>query len=320
MTNRHRRGHWFGVRISALWATLGLVLGCGRSVLLDDGTSAGSSGDGMNAATSGTGSAGPDATDDLDAGTESTLDGDSLVRGPDAASLARGLDASSSAAPDAAAPPPGPCSVFTCLGGCCLPDGTCFRATLSSDGTFPTDIPCGGTGEACITCPAGDSCIAEACEHDVAPTCSPSTCGGCCEGPGASDQCWEGTDDNFCGSGGNTCQRCTPDSNGGHCVADSTGGGHCEDVGLCNATNCAGCCLGNVCAEGSQNVACGERGVACQDCTPDAGTCLGVVMNDGGVRELCGYDCLELNEIECQTYCSSPSDCVPVTQLFGGGP
>jgi hypothetical protein len=121
-----------------------------------------------------------------------------------------------------------------------------------------------------------------------------------------------GTQDAFCGSGGVTCQACTPTTNGGHCVADAVGG-HCEDIGECNATNCAGCCAGKLCVVGTQPFACGSGGAACQDCTSDAGLCSGLVGADGTVARGCGYDCMLVGPGLCFTFCSTADDCMSLT-------
>jgi hypothetical protein len=94
-------------------------------------------------------------------------------------------------------------------------------------------------------------------------------------------------------------------------VANSSGGGHCEGAGQCNATNCAGCCSGDLCVEGAQNIACGSYGDACQNCTDGGGECVIFDVDgfdDGGVGQVCGYDCPGMIPI-CGTYCSKPSDC-----------
>ncbi len=89
---------------------------------------------------------------------------------------------------------------------------------------------------------------------------------------GGGNTCYDGTGElDARGSSGGECQECAPSINGGHCVADPGGGGHCEGMGTCNATNCAGCCAGNICAEGTQDIGCGIAGAPCQDCTLDGG-------------------------------------------------
>jgi hypothetical protein len=44
------------------------------------------------------------------------------------------------------------------------------------------------------------------------------------------------------------------------------GGGSIEPE--CDPTRCStGCCYGNICAQGTQNIACGSNGFACSDCS-----------------------------------------------------
>jgi len=64
--------------------------------------------------------------------------------------------------------------------------------------------------------------------------------------------------------------------------------------------------------EGSQSIACGRNGVACQDCTVNGGACFSGPTRDGGQDLVCAYGCPgpEIN-FGCKLYCSSPSDCVP---------
>ena len=275
-----------------------------------------------------TGFAGVDATIDGDSSASSWVDGDTRPA-PDAGSVASdadgaqepgyaGVEGSTDDAPAGASTVDGnatssaPCGPFTCGGGCCLPDGGCFISPPSA----PPDIPCGSNGEVCATCASGESCLDGACQRDVGVTCTPANCAGCClvaddGGGNVSTQCFTGQQDNFCGGGGGQCQRCSPATSGGHCVADSTGG-HSEGAGQCNATNCAGCCSGALCVEGSQNIACGRNGVACQDCTGNGGACFSGPTRDGGQDLVCAYGCPgpEFN-FGCKLYCSSPSDCVP---------
>lgn len=297
------------MRFVAFFALAGLGLGCGGSELVGNDAQPrpdGSSISETSATTDGYGFAGADATTGHDSAVGSMLDG-----GPTTAS---GLDAPS---------PSGPCGPFTCPDGCCLDDGGCFVLSASYTGS-PADIPCGSNGEVCVACPSGESCSLGACERNLQETCTSANCAGCCffdvsaAGVSApSAQCYEGSQDNFCGSGGGQCQRCTPATNGGHCVADSTGGGHCEDVGQCNSTNCAGCCSGVICGEGSQDVACGSNGVACQNCAGDGGVCTGpVAAGDAGAHLVCGYGCKVDGLVGCTSYCSSPSNCF----LPGNGP
>ena len=209
---------------------------------------------------------------------------------------------------------PATCNAFNCPNGCCLADGTCFAPTDSANGS---DIPCGSNGEACVTCPSGDTCLAGGCMQFAEP-CTPDTCKGCCllgtsPAPGLTSMgsgCYVGSQDLYCGSGGAQCQACAPSMNGGHCAAGPASGGHCEGVGTCDATNCAGCCAGDLCVVGTQNVGCGSAGAECQDCASDGGLCLGFTTRDGGTDRFCAYDCLNTSPPPaCNLYCTSATDC-----------
>jgi hypothetical protein len=292
-------GHAMAMRFQALFAVAGLGLGCGGSALLENdaqpGPDDGASVPGSDGTTDRSSFAGNDATTDHDLTVQSNLDGGGTASGPDGESVG------------------GPCGPLTCPDGCCLDGGDCFVPS-ASDTSF-ANIPCGSSGEVCAACPSGETCLGGGCERDLQQTCTSANCAGCCffaVGSGGastpSTQCYDGSHDNFCGNGGGQCQRCTPATNGGHCVAESTGGGHCEDVGQCNSTNCAGCCSGDICAEGSQDVACGGNGVACQNCAGDGGICTRFVSGDGSADLVCGYNC-PIYGVGCTSYCSSPSDC-----------
>lgn len=168
------------------------------------------------------------------------------------------------------------------------------------------------------TCPSGFMCLGGECVENTSVPCGPDNCNGCCfpgttyTPMGSYGQCFLGSTNYHCGSGGMLCQGCSPAMNGGHCVADPGGGGHCEGIGTCNATNCAGCCAGDLCVVGTQNIACGIAGAACQDCTSDGGLCTDSLSNiyDGGPYRACGYGCLvTYPPYACDLYCPSATDC-----------
>ena len=256
----------------------------------------------------------------------SGVDGSGTVEGGDGGDAGADLDGTIIAQHDGGAsehaPSPTVCNPSTCPNGCCLGDGTCFVATLDADGKFPTDIPCGGQGEACETCPSGYMCLGAECGLLVTDgQCSPDNCSGCCLSVamsipgggimGGGNTCYEGTGELYCGSGAGECQECAPSINGGHCVADPGGGGHCEGMGTCNGTNCAGCCAGNICAEGTQDIGCGIAGAPCQDCTMDGGLCTADLgAPDGGPFRACGYGCvMPTPPYRCSVFCTSTTDC-----------
>jgi hypothetical protein len=175
-----------------------------------------------------------------------------------------------------------PCDPVNCSEGCCLPDGGCSMGISDPDS-------CGSNGEACTTCPSGYSCSTGGCLRTImAFPCGPSNCNGCClpfprlpdagppDGATNTDSCFMGTQDSFCGHGGEVCTRCAPVHDNGQCVPEDGGaGGYCE-IGTCGPDNCPGCCAqGGVCALGIQDFACGSGGAACEDCTANDGLCAG---------------------------------------------
>jgi hypothetical protein len=130
-------------------------------------------------------------------------------------------------------------------------------------------------------------------------------------------QCFIGTQDNFCGSGGGPCASCSPTANGGHCAANpGNNGGRCDIGPLCDSSNCAGCCEGDVCAVGRQDVACGGSGAACQDCSADAGFCVNI-ETPSSTHVGCGYDCPVgfPTPVLCTTFCATPDDCGPTSSF-----
>jgi hypothetical protein len=176
--------------------------------------------------------------------------------------------------PDEGADTPPPCGPANCT-SCCEPDGTC--ATTGSGET------CGSGGTACVLCPATYHCDKNPyCVKD-APACGPGNCDGCCSnlGLGPNNYCLSGFSGGLCGRQGEVCATC--DSAAGlQCVPDPSGvGGSCRASSpACDATTCNGCCYGEVCATGMQDIACGTRGVACADCTSSGQACVGQVCGD----------------------------------------
>ena len=165
------------------------------------------------------------------------------------------------------------CDQESCPNGCCLvtPGGTLCEDGTSSDA-------CGGNASTCADCStggAGETCDATS-RTCVAAKCDATTCSGCCTATG---ECHTGTDQSFCGSGGDTCVDCT--SSGGSCNASDAGvGGSCVATPpSCNSTTCAdGCCIGaDTCVHGVSQTdnACGLGGAQCQNCTNAAKVCSG---------------------------------------------
>jgi hypothetical protein len=160
--------------------------------------------------------------------------------------------------------PVGGCGFATCT-GCCDANGGCHQGSDTS--------ACGGQGEQCQSC--GMLCVDGICLN-LSSGCGPSNCPGCCLG---TDVCTDGLHAGACGSGGMQCESCNPASSGGKCVAkESTMGGACvfpTTAGCGNSVCPTGCCVGDLCVQGTQDIACGSGGIGCQDCTQDGRTCLG---------------------------------------------
>jgi hypothetical protein len=189
--------------------------------------------------------------------------------GPDGSLDARDETYDGSFFPDAL------CGAATCHNGCCTDLGECIDP--------PTSAACGGLGEPCRVCDAGPcggtaGCVA------VQETCGPANCGGCCVGnqsfgDAAQTQCMPGTDGVFCGFAGSGCTTCGP---GQTCRAFGfDAGGFCETNNACDPNSCTGCCIGNICAQGSQAIACGVGGVSCKACG-DGGICTNGNCECGG--------------------------------------
>jgi hypothetical protein len=251
------------MRRFGLVALVGMAVGCGRSGLTDefwlptlDDASVGAD-DGIPGT-----DASPPASDSPSVSPEDAT----VPPPPDDATLPP------PPADDAIPPPPPPpppddgstgCGPSTCQ-GCCQPDGTCLTQ-MSTPG------PCGAHGEQCVFC--DQTCLQGACGNPVS-NCGPGTCGGCCAG---STICADGKHDTACGHGGAQCESCNPTTGGGQCILQSSGsGGQCQfATSMCNSNSCPqGCCVGNVCAQGTQDMACGTGGSVCTDCTANGTTCL----------------------------------------------
>jgi hypothetical protein len=147
------------------------------------------------------------------------------------------------------------CSAATCPSGCCAIENGRPRCLAGIDGTA-----CGGGGDACTDCAAeGRSCEVDTRECS-AGTCDASNCAGCCVG----DLCLQGSDVASCGAAGEQCTTCAA---GQICRSQPGGGGQCEGVPSCGPQNCGGCCTPQgQCVAGSDSIACGRQGQACQAC------------------------------------------------------
>jgi len=164
-----------------------------------------------------------------------------------------------------------------CLKGACVhpqPDcgpsnctGCCYDANDCSDG-ISADA-CGHGGGQCQGCGPlenAKTCVPQpggggSCQT----TCGPENCHGCCDGT----TCLLGQSDSSCGSHGEACVACPQ---GESCKLFGPGtGGTCDLP--CSPQSCKGCCAGEVCAIGNQDIACGTGGEACADCTGEHFVC-----------------------------------------------
>jgi hypothetical protein len=135
-----------------------------------------------------------------------------------------------------------------CASGCCDTFGRCQPGNTQSY--------CAPPGQDCQTC--SGSCVNRECAGGA--SCSLS-CGGCCMPDGT---CWTGGEDNaHCGGRGQLCFSCGP----GY-VCDSSGDSLFPICTVdCSLQNCPGCCIGGVCATGTDLSSCGTGGNACTPCT-----------------------------------------------------
>ena len=144
----------------------------------------------------------------------------------------------------------GSCGPQNC-GGCCNAAGQCVTGNDTT--------ACGKQGEKCDSCAFGEVCVADGLPNartcQPQPSCGPSNCPGCCVG----NQCVVSTTPTACGTNGQVCKTCGPNQ-----VCDANG--NCITGGGCNPATCAGCCVGDICAVGTQQNACGSGGALCQNC------------------------------------------------------
>ena len=143
------------------------------------------------------------------------------------------------------------CGPGTCSNGCCDSFYQCqpgnTRSFCASD----------GDGGSCGTC--GGDCSTGVCVGGA--FCSPANCiNGCCLPDGT---CWNGGEDNaHCGGNGALCIECGP----GY-ACNSQAPQHTCTV-ACSPQNCQGCCVGGICATGTDPTSCGVGGSACVPCGP----------------------------------------------------
>jgi hypothetical protein len=159
------------------------------------------------------------------------------------------------------------CGPSNCA-GCCEGPSLCARGTDA--------IACGQGGEQCSRCLG---------PGETTGRCSPQAggggqcgfcymdCYGCCGSHGtATIYCSRGLFQSECGFNGEDCQACAA---GQQCAPTATTGGACVTANpACNSTNCAGCCQGDICAVGDQDVACGASAANCVNCATYQTTCM----------------------------------------------
>lgn len=169
--------------------------------------------------------------------------------------------------------------------GCCTAAGQCVTGTDSS--------ACGGKGVQCSSCGATQVCdvTARVCRNQV--TCGPSNCAGCCVG----NQCVDDPTPAACGTKGEACKTCGSTQLCGPA-------GTCVDGGECNPGECpSGCCVGSICAFGTQDTACGTDGDVCQNCASQ-----GLICD----QRICQPK--QCNAKTCPDGCCSQNVCVAGTQ------
>ena len=167
-------------------------------------------------------------------------------------------------------------------GACSIPDpncgpsncaGCCLDANTCSFGTAPD--ACGFGGADCQGCGSANdlmACVPQAGGGgSCLPTCDTTNCHGCCDGA----TCLLGQSESSCGAMGQACASCV---SGESCILQGDGnGGICQLP--CSPSSCAGCCASDVCAVGTQDLACGVGGETCVDCTPGHLRCLSGVCH-----------------------------------------
>ena len=197
------------------------------------------------------------------------------------------------------------CGPANC-GGCCN-GTTCVVGTDAS--------ACGKQGASCANCSAtGRTCVADGQPNErtcqTPPACSPANCAGCCQG----NACVVATTRAACGKGGAACIACGAN--------DSCNAGVCVPPVACNAASCpGGCCVGDVCAAGTQDTSCGKAGAACTNCAAaaqvcQAGTCAAPVCSPANCAGCCsGNTCVTgVQDATCGKAGAACSDCTATNQ------
>jgi hypothetical protein len=177
--------------------------------------------------------------------------------------------------------PPPVCGPGNC-GGCCAADGVCLPGTANT--------ACGSRGLPCQSCsPSGRVCTQPGSYCAYFPSCGAFTCpDGCCDATG---KCRSGRANDACGTNGQSCRSCA--DSGLSCAPQ----GYCYTGPHCGPDNCAGCCnASGVCESGSSNVACGQFGKLCDNCSTKGQSCVAQVCSSGstcpGAYSGCSPDAL----------------------------
>ena len=98
--------------------------------------------------------------------------------------------------------------------------------------------------------------------------CNASSCpSGCCDSTG---KCQAGTATTQCGNAGEACESCPAL---GFQQCDATRHVCSNQVTVCDAQTCSGCCLGNSCFAGTDPNECGAGGDTCQACQTEGLVC-----------------------------------------------
>lgn len=165
------------------------------------------------------------------------------------------------------------CGPSTCSNGCCDAKGQCQ--------TGRNTRTCGSAGGACKDCVAGgfDTCTnSRVCSRTVS-VCDASSCPtGCCSVDGTGTPvCLSGTEATACGRSGGACTDCEAQGRACDLSLRSCGATRCD------ASNCSGCCVGDLCLPGNSQFACGANGGQCGRC--NTGEVCRITSAGGGTCE-----------------------------------
>ena len=158
--------------------------------------------------------------------------------------------------------------------------------------------------------------------------CGSGNCNGCCD---PNNTCQPGDTNTACGKNGAQCVNCVPTNNvceaaTGICIAPTV------SPTICDSTNCTGCCLNNVCYQGTSDTQCGIGGNLCTTCPSGykctSGSCAPPTPTPTPICLPYGSDCDRTSpanpccspatceqtgtqETTCVKLCAKDSDCPP---------